>query len=163
MKAWFVRLIGETVAEVIPGEVEINGEAVHISSRYHSDFISSLISVHSAPHVGDEYRNGEFSKPSPKPVDLAAIRASRVALVQAYLDAAARSLNYDSIANAISYADEPTVPKFQVEGRALRAWRSLVWARFYEILAEAETGSGDMPVEAALIANLPVFNSPDVD
>lgn len=64
------------------------------------------------------------------------IRAATVALVQAHLDAAARELRYDSIESAITYADEPVVPKFQAEGQAFRTWRSLVWAKCYAILTK---------------------------
>ncbi|QOE32749.1 hypothetical protein CPT_Mano_016 [Achromobacter phage Mano] len=88
------------------------------------------------------------------------IQAAKAALVQSHMDAAARALRYDSISNAITYADEPAVPKFQAEGQALRAWRSLVWARCYEILAEVEVGARDIPTDAELIAELPALELP---
>lgn len=91
----------------------------------------------------------------------AQVKEKKVATVQAHLDATARSLNYDSISNAITYADEPAVPKFQEEGRALRAWRSAVWARCYEILGEVEAGEIGMPSDDALIAALPEFQTSD--
>lgn len=89
------------------------------------------------------------------------VKAQKVATVQAHLDAAARALNYDSISNAITYADEPAVPKYQGEGRALRAWRSAVWARCYEIMAEVEDGSREVPSDEDLIAELPALHLPE--
>lgn len=48
-------------------------------------------------------------------------------VVQRHLDNVAQRVGYDSIASAVSYAGEPAVPRYQLEGQALRAWRSLVW------------------------------------
>jgi hypothetical protein len=59
------------------------------------------------------------------------IEAVRVRL-QRVMDDAARALGYDDIKTAITYADEPAVPKFQAEGQAFRVWRSRVWAACYE-------------------------------
>lgn len=58
------------------------------------------------------------------------IRAVQARL-QSVMDDAARALGYDDIKTAITYADEPSVPKFQAEGQAFRAWRSRVWAAAY--------------------------------
>lgn len=88
------------------------------------------------------------------------IRAATVALVQAHLDAAARELRYDSIESAITYADEPVVPKFQAEGQAFRTWRSLVWAKCYAILDEVNAGTRAIPTDDELIAALPVLSLP---
>jgi len=70
--------------------------------------------------------------------------------VQAHLDAAARAAGYDDIRSVVTYADEPAVPKFQADGQAFRAWRSLVWAKCYELLA-----AGKPLTAAAVIAQLP--------
>ncbi|MEN4917583.1 hypothetical protein ABE485_02840 [Achromobacter spanius] len=80
-------------------------------------------------------------------------------VVQAHLDSQAMSLGYDDMATAISYADEPAVPQFRIEGAALREWRSLVWERFSELMV----GPGDgeqIPSDAELIASLPAFSLP---
>lgn len=79
--------------------------------------------------------------------------------VQARLDATAKALGYDNILAAISYASEPSVPKFQTEGAALRAWRSMVWAEVTPALAAVASG-GAAPTAAALIATLPPFVAP---
>lgn len=84
-------------------------------------------------------------------------------LVQAHLDAVARSWGYgektrpevSAILHAISYAEEPAVPKFQAEGRALRAWRSEVWAACYAMLDEVKAGQRAIPAPDEVIAALP--------
>lgn len=80
------------------------------------------------------------------------------AQVQAHLDAQALELGYDNIFTAVTYATEPAVAKFQNDGIALRAWRSLVWATCYEVLAEIDAGTRE-PLDAAqLLALLPTFS-----
>lgn len=79
------------------------------------------------------------------------------ARVQLWLDEQARALGYDDIKSAVSYAEEPAVPKFQQEGQALRRLRSLAWARCYEILAQVQAGQRSIPTEAELIAALEVL------
>jgi hypothetical protein len=55
--------------------------------------------------------------------------------VQRLLDKVAQGMGYDNIGTAISYAEEDSVPEYAVEARKLRAWRSAVWAKFYEQVA----------------------------
>lgn len=88
--------------------------------------------------------------------------AGRLSLaVQSHIDSAARALGYDSVLAAISYADEPSVPKFQAEGTALRAWRSAVWAAAGPTIAAVEGGAAALAADA-LIATLPTFVPPTV-
>jgi hypothetical protein len=93
---------------------------------------------------------------NPKPT-LEQIKAQKVALVQNHLDATAQALNYDDIKTAVTYADEPSVAKFQSEGKALRAWRSLVWEKCYTLLT---SNIGDIPSDTDFIAALPEFVPP---
>lgn len=81
-------------------------------------------------------------------------------VVQNQLDAIARAYGYDDIASAVTYAEEPAVPKFQQEGQALRAWRSLVWAACYELLGQVQRGERGEPTAAELVTALPVFVPP---
>ena len=74
--------------------------------------------------------------------------------VQKHLNATARYLGYDSVGDAIAYADEPAVPAYQAEGKALRTWRSLVWAA----ALPAIEANPDQPADT-LIASLPVFGA----
>lgn len=79
--------------------------------------------------------------------------ASLSAAVERHLNAVARSYEFKGIDDAISYVDEPSVPKFQEQGRAFRAWRSMVRAAWFGI----RDGNGVLPKEADLIAELPPF------
>ena len=92
--------------------------------------------------------------PPPPAPDDAAVRAAMPQRVQALLDAQARALGYDSILAAASYADEPSVERYQRDGQALRAWRSAVWAACY-------SGSNDPALAGmdsdTLLALLPPF------
>ncbi len=74
--------------------------------------------------------------------------------VQRVLDNKAQELLYDSCLSVCSYIDTG-VQKFDDEGRAFRAWRSQVWAKGYEILAEVQEGKREIPTEEELIAELP--------
>jgi hypothetical protein len=87
--------------------------------------------------------------------DTAAITRQYEQAVQAKLDAAAVAARYDSIATAVSYAEEPAVPKFQADGIAFRAWRSLVWAYAYEQLAKVLAGEREQPTIEAFLLELP--------
>lgn len=95
--------------------------------------------------------------PDPTPEE---IRQNLTIAVSAHMNATAKTLGYSSIHTAVTYADEPAVPKFQAEGQALRAWRSLVWAQCYAILDEVNAGTRPIPTESELIALLPIFVPP---
>lgn len=77
--------------------------------------------------------------------------------VQAHLDRTARTYGYDTIANAVTYAEEPAVPRFQAEGRALRAWRSLVWEACYQLLDQVKAGAVPVPSLDHVLGELPVL------
>lgn len=79
--------------------------------------------------------------------------------VQAHLDRVAQSWGYDSIYTAATYADEPAVKAFADEGKALRAWRSRVWAAARQTLADVQAGKTPLPTVAELIASLPAAPS----
>jgi hypothetical protein len=98
--------------------------------------------------------------PSPAP-DTAAITKLYEQAVQAKLDGAAIAARYDSIATAVSYAEEPAVPKFQNDGIAFRAWRSLVWAYAYQQLALVLAGEREQPTIEAFLLELPLLELPD--
>lgn len=89
-------------------------------------------------------------------------KALLVAGVDLHLDGQAQALGYSTIQTAVSYADEDAVPKFQLEGRALRRWRSLVYAACYELLATFEAGDIEEPTVETLIEALPAFEMPAI-
>lgn len=80
--------------------------------------------------------------------------------IQSHMDQSAKALGYDDIRTVVTYAEEPAVPKFQAEGQALRAWRSLVWAYGYEQIEAVQSGSRPMPTMEALISELPPLVMP---
>lgn len=80
--------------------------------------------------------------------------------IQRHMDEVAITLGYDDIKAAITYAEEPAVPKFQAEGRALRAWRSLVWSYGYEQIDAVQSGERPLPDLEDLIAELPALVMP---
>ena len=84
----------------------------------------------------------------------AQVQASLTNAVQRFLDEKAQELNYDNCLSVCSYIDTG-VEKFDAEGKAFRAWRSQVWAKGYEILAQVQAGERGIPTEAELIAELP--------
>jgi hypothetical protein len=81
-------------------------------------------------------------------------------ILQQIMDAKAHSLNYDDIKTAITYADEPAVPKFQAEGKAFRAWRSLVWDAAYKKLAELQATNSPIPKFSELLPLIPKLQLP---
>jgi hypothetical protein len=103
-----------------------------------------------------EGKHGTISPFIAPPVTQAQLESA----VQKHLDATAKLLGYDSIATAVTYADEPAVPSFQAQGKAFRAWRSQVWASCIASLDAVQAGTQPMPTAEALIATLPVFTAP---
>jgi hypothetical protein len=96
-------------------------------------------------------------------------------VVQGHIDVVAQGFGYGDpnrplvspILHAITYADEPAVPKFQAEGRLLRAWRSLYWAATWPILQAVRAGERPVPEPGALLEELDAAAPPptpaDVD
>lgn len=76
--------------------------------------------------------------------------------VQAYMDSMAQTRGYDNIHTACSYANS-TDHIFAAEGQACLQWRDMVWRKCYNILAEVQAGSRDIPTAEELIAELPVL------
>lgn len=77
--------------------------------------------------------------------------------VQQHMDATAKGYGYDDIKSAVTYADEPAVPRFQAEGIAFRAWRSLCWDYCYSLLAAVQAGTTPLPALEDVIAGLPAL------
>jgi hypothetical protein len=86
------------------------------------------------------------------------ILADLISAVQAYMDAEAQKLGYDSIFTATTYADEAAVAKFQQEGQEFRRWRSVAWAYCYQAMDDALEGRRTVPTAEELINELPALN-----
>lgn len=91
----------------------------------------------------------------PPAVSEAQIVAAYMAVVQRHMDAHAVTFGYDNLVSVISYAEEPSVPRYQDEGKAFRAWRSLCWLRCEEVLGEVRAGERPAPTDDELISLLP--------
>jgi hypothetical protein len=128
----------------------IPGDAVEITEAEHAALLEGQ--SQGKLIVADE--SGHPILQDPPPPSPEQIMSRLEARVQSWLDEQARALGYDDIKSAVTYADEPVVPKFQQEGQALRRLRSLAWARFYEILNEVQAGQRPIPTEAELIAEM---------
>ena len=138
----------------------INGKVAELTDidpegRFHESF--EWVAANPEVKLGNAYEDGQFSSPSLPISTPEQIQAAKVAMVQRHLDAAAQALNYDNIITAITYAEEPSVPKFQAEGLAMRTWRSLVWDACYSILEAVENGQRGIPSDSDLIAELPTL------
>lgn len=83
------------------------------------------------------------------------VAATYAAAVQSHMDSAAVAAGYDDIKTAVTYADEPAVARFQSEGAAFRAWRSLCWDYCYTQLAAVQSATRIQPTIAELVAELP--------
>lgn len=93
--------------------------------------------------------------PEPTAEELAAaLQAQYTALIQSMLDKEAQKLGYDNCNSVCTYVDTG-VAKFDAEGVAFRKWRSAVWAKGYELLAEVQAGTRPIPTEEELVELLP--------
>ncbi|MDQ0741797.1 hypothetical protein [Pseudomonas sp. W4I3] len=97
----------------------------------------------------------------PPPLTWEQVKAGLVTSVQLFLDQTAKTAGYTDLKDAISYADEPAVLKFQADGVAFRTWRSLCWAYCYDQLAAIEQGKRKTPTGAELVAELPALVLPN--
>lgn len=145
------RYLGEGVADPCP----VSG----------ADLIPAFATATAPPAAGENqyaaWENGAWTvkdvpqpEPEPEPTQ-EEILANLIAAVQAHMDAKARERGYDNIFSACTYADEPTVPKFQAEGQEYRRWRSLVWAYCYAQLDAITAGTRpDIPTPESIVAEI---------
>ena len=100
--------------------------------------------------------------PTPEPIQepIEAVIARYEGAVQGAMESAARQRGYDSLFTAISYAEEPAVPRFQADGQAFRRWRSLVWDYAHTELGAVLAGEKPQPDLETFLASLPVLELP---
>ena len=75
--------------------------------------------------------------------------------VQKLLDDMAKAKGYDSMLSAASYAGY--VNPFQAEALSLAEWRSAVWTKCYEVLANVKAETIEAPSIEDLLAQLPTL------
>lgn len=90
---------------------------------------------------------------------LAALQADVVIKVQAYMDAQARTRNYDGILSLCTYATS-NVEKFAGEGQAGVDFRDACWTYCYDQLAKAQAGTIPLPTPAGVVGGLPTLAWP---
>lgn len=134
----------------------IPDDAVEITSEQHAALIEGQSK---GKHIVADANGHPVLQDPPAPT-AEQIVATIAAAVQAHMDATAKTAGYDNIASAVTYADEPAVARFQTEGRAFRAWRSLVWAACYQLVGEVNAGTREPMSADQVIAELPAFALP---
>lgn len=91
----------------------------------------------------------------PDQPDANAMRDTFKSIVREYLDAGAKSEDYDSIVTAVSYTDS-TVAKWQADSRRFLAWRDSVVAAAYLVEQSIQQGA-QIPTADAFRDSLPVL------
>lgn len=135
------------------GSYVINQGLYHVPNE--DDYAELWEQVDAYAKEHPELVQEEPQEPEPTQEEIEArIQKQLTNAVQHVLDAKAQELLYDNCLSVCSYIDTG-VPKFDAEGRAFRAWRSAVWAKGYEILAQVQAGQRAIPTEAELISELP--------
>ena len=139
-----------------------NKETNEVTCTCEGDFLKAYDDLHIVIETqesvvvgydGKRYLESECPQP-PKEWMEAELQKQLTDAVQHVLDSKAQELNYDSCLSVCTYVDTG-IPKYDDEGRAFRAWRSAVWAKGYEILAQVQAGERDIPTEEELLAMLP--------
>lgn len=102
---------------------------------------------------GKFYKESEIPEPTQEEIE-AQLQKHYTAIIQSILDVEAQKLGYDNCNSVCTYVDTG-VQKFDDEGIAFRKWRSAIWAKGYEILADVQSGKMEIPSETELIEILP--------
>ena len=84
----------------------------------------------------------------------AALKQQVADAVQRHLDEAVAVRNYSSAAAAVSYVGDPN-PRWDAEGRAVRAWRSAVWTACFAALDDVLAGKREPLTPEQMVAELP--------
>lgn len=134
----------------------IPADAVEITEAEHA----ALIEGQSLGKLIVADESGRPVLVDPPPPTAEQIVAQYTAAVQKHLDDFARTLVYDGIMSACTYATS-TVPKFKAEGQYAVEARDATWVKCYEVLAAVEAGSRPMPTLEELLTELPVLTWPN--
>lgn len=135
------------------GSFVINKGLYHVPNEGEYAELWEQVNAYAKEHPEVVQEKPKEPEPTQEEIE-AQIQKQLTDTVQRVLDNKAQELNYDSCLSVCSYIDTG-VQKFDDEGNAFRAWRSQVWAKGYEILAEVQEGKREIPTEEELIAELP--------
>ena len=136
---------------------KIPAEAAPVSTERHDELLEG-------ERKGHVIVTGEDGAPilRPRPAPSLDVQLKwLIADVQRALDEKAKAYGYDDIKTAVTYAEEPAVTRFQVEGLSFRAWRSAVWEKCYAEIARVEKGERSLGDVDAFLAALPAFVAPE--
>lgn len=145
-----------SLIEVDNPDCRIPPDAVEISDEYHAELLSGQ-------QTGKIIAAGEDGYPvllDPPPPTLEQAIKQYERAVQGHMDAAAKAAGYDDIKTAVTYADEPVVTRFHLEGAAFRAWRSLCWDYCYAQLDAVQAGRRTTPTVDEFLVELPILVLP---
>lgn len=90
----------------------------------------------------------------------AEIQAAVVSAINAHVEQAARSRNYNSAAALAGYVAS-TVEPWAAEAQAFVAWRDAVWQAAYAMLAEVQAGERAAPTPTEAVAAIPAISWPE--
>lgn len=149
------KTVTKTVTEEVPEQEEYPNSAPNTYKKYRE--AAEWCNANGAQIVdcGDYYEVQAIPEPS-KEEQEAALQKHYTNLIQHILDVEARKLGYDNCNSVCTYVNTG-VQKFDDEGVAFRKWRSAVWAKGYEILADVQSGKMEIPTEEELVALLPAL------
>lgn len=107
-----------------------------------------------------EVRDGKVCVTPPEASTFDQAASSWKNSVQGMMDSVAKQHGYTSLQIAVSYAEEPSVEKYQREGKAFRQWRSVVWKTFYETVDKYRETT-PIPTVDQVLSQMPAFKLED--
>lgn len=132
----------------------------HIQSVGPDGQVYGWDSVKDIPKTHTRLSDSEVEARINPPLTEEQLREQFTTAIQSHMDQAAKAAGYDDIKAAVTYADEPAVPRFQAEGQAFRAWRSLCWDYGYEQLAAVKANTRALPTIEQFLEELPPLDLP---